>query len=162
MEAPVNIVVESPDGKKAALVGRAIAQSLKDNYGFEQVMSAHLVEDSEFFRSWQVPSGEESEESLLSAMVALNPGIMQTPVTIVSREQPDTTQVEMGSVPSLGQDKRPDVLTIGGIGEVATSLEELREQAWKQYEPQAKENLVREIENFFDREGLTITKISSF
>lgn len=122
MEAPVNIVVESPDGEKAALVGRAIAQGLKENYGLEQVVAAHLVHDSPGFRAWVGHEGEEKQESLLDAMKAHNPGFFQTPVTILSREAPDDSQVDLNNLPNLAD--RTNILSLGAIGERGITAEE--------------------------------------
>jgi hypothetical protein len=123
MEAPVNIVVESPDGEKAALVGRAIAQGLKENYGLEQVVAAHLVHDSPGFRAWVGVEGEEKKESLLDAMKTHNPGFFQTPVTILSREAKDASAVDFNDLPQLAD--RTNILSLGAIGEKGVTAEEV-------------------------------------
>lgn len=136
MEAPVNIVVESPDAEKANLVGRAIAQGLKDNFGFEQVVHAHIVTDTPGFRAWTASTTEETEESLLQAMVRHNPGIMQTPVTVMSREQTDPmTDSALACKPAL---------MVGGIGEQGQTFEELRDAAWQR----AQATLRPQVEKF--------------
>jgi hypothetical protein len=89
MDAPVNIVVESRDGKSAELVGRAISQSLKDTYGFKRVTVGHVVADTPGFRAWHSSTEvQEEPQSLLEAMQEANPQLFEQPVTIISREQP--------------------------------------------------------------------------
>ena len=92
MEAPINIVVESPDGKAAELVGRAIGQTLQDTYGFKDVMVGHVVADKPGFRAWHATTiHEEKPESLLDAMRDANPQLFQAPVTVISQESPAAT-----------------------------------------------------------------------
>ena len=163
MEAPINIVVEWPDGEKAELVGRAIAQGLKDNYGFEQVLHAHIVADSPGFRAWKMQVEDVEEQSLLQAMVAHNPGIMQTPVTVLTRQADDAAAVDLGSLPRLAD--KPNVISLGGIGETGVTAEELqnfatagtpeemRDKAWEQAKPELMEKareFAQEVEQLFD------------
>lgn len=87
MDAPINIVVESPDAKAAELVGRAIGQSLRDNYGFNNVAVANIIADVPGFRAWNAYQDvEEQQETLLDAMREVNPNLFGVPVMIVSRE----------------------------------------------------------------------------
>lgn len=122
MNAPVNIVVESPDAKAAELVGRAIGQSLKDTYGFNNVVVANIQADTPGFRAWTSTQGaDEKPETLLDAMRDANPQLFDAPVTVISRENVNTAEVDVDSMGFLAN--RP-TLSLGAIGEQGITAEE--------------------------------------
>jgi hypothetical protein len=159
METPVNILVESPDPVKANLVGKAIAQGLRDGYGFNTVMHAHVLVDTPESRSWTVSTAEEQEESILQAMVNLNPNIMDTPVTIVSRGNDGTDEPDIAKVDQL-LGKRGILLQ--GIGEEGMGLEELQEQAWRAAQPTIRpmvEKFAQDIIEMFDTSSPSVAGV---
>jgi hypothetical protein len=138
MEAPISIVVSSPDGKAAELVGRAIGQSLRETYGFKNVAVANIIADAPGFRAWNSQSGLiEQPQSLLDAMREANPDVFSSPVMVISREDPNTAEVNLDGLAawtnSNGQESK--TLEIGGIGEEGVTFEELQEQAWLNAKP---------------------------
>ncbi|BDD79601.1 hypothetical protein [Burkholderia phage FLC9] len=162
MEAPVNILVESTDPHKANLVGKAIAEGLRSNYGFERVMHAHVLVDEPEARSWTVSTVQEQEESILQAMHNLNPGIAETPVTILSRVNNETPEVDFSNIDKLAG--KPAIL-LQGIGEEGDTFEQLREKAWQAAQPRIQplvDKFVEQAQEFFDTNGLAITKIDKF
>lgn len=169
-DAPVNILVESPDPVKAKLVGEAIALGLKENFGFSQVVHANIVTDTPGFRAWTVSTKEETQESLLAAMVRHNPDIMKTPVTVMSREQE--------SYPTMSSTLqcKPSQM-VGGIGEQGQTFDELREMvaglerpsyeamreaAWQKAQAKlqpAVEKFAHDMAEMFEQGGVTITGV---
>lgn len=116
MEAPINITVESPDAKQAELVGRAIGQSLRENYGFTNVVVADIVHDMPGFRAWSVHDSE-SEGSLLDAMRDSNPGVFEAPVTVLSRHSENLVMVF-----PQPEDAEKGMVTLDGIGLIGVTI----------------------------------------
>lgn len=122
MNAPVNIVVESPDGKAAELVGRAIGQALKDTYGFNHVTVANIQADTPGFRAWTSTQGmDEQPETLLDAMRATNPQLFDAPITVISRENANTVEIDTDGMGFLAE---PRPLSLGAIGQEGITAEE--------------------------------------
>lgn len=121
MKAPVTIVVESPDKTQADLVGQAVGQALRENYGFSNVAVAHIRLDQPGFRAWEV-HGDATQESLLDAMREANPLMFDSSVTIVTRESQNTYEVDllgMPNIPAVGA-----LLSMQGFGEEGITAEE--------------------------------------
>jgi hypothetical protein len=122
MDAPVNIVVESPDGKAAELVGRAIGQALKDTYGFNNVTVANIQADTPGFRAWTSTQGiDEQPDTLLDAMRDANPQLFDAPVTVVSRENANVAEINTDGMGFLSE---PRPLSLGAIGQEGITAEE--------------------------------------
>jgi hypothetical protein len=125
MDAPISIIVSSPDGKAAELVGRAIGQGLKDTYGFENVAVANIVADAPGFRAWSSQSGAvEQPQSLLDAMREANPNVFATPVMVISREDPNTAEVDLDGLVSWTNQHQRTTLEIGSLREEGITAEE--------------------------------------
>lgn len=130
MEAPINIVVESPDADAAELVGRAIGQGLRDGYGFTNVVVAHIQHDTPGLRAWRATDVEEKQETLLDAMKAQNPQLFEVPVTVISRGNPNSAEVHLESLPKASEwfgslEDHGSVLPIGGIGLTGVTAEDV-------------------------------------
>lgn len=126
MKAPVTIVVESPDKQQAELVGMAIGQSLRDGYGFNNVVVTHIKHDEPGFRAWEI-SGDEKQETLLDAMREANPKMFDSSVTVITRENSNTYEVDLLGMPNIPATS--EALQIQGIGEVGITAEEAAELA---------------------------------
>lgn len=125
MDAPISIIVSSPDGKAAELVGRAIGQGLKDTYGFENVAVANIIADSPGFRAWSSQSGAvEEPQSLLDAMREANPNMFSASVMVISREDPNTAEVNLDGLVTWTNQNQRATLEIGSLGEEGITAEE--------------------------------------
>jgi hypothetical protein len=125
-------------------------------------MHAHVLVDTPESRSWTVSTAEEQEESILQAMVNLNPSIMDTPVTVLSRGNDDTSEPDISKIDQL-QGHRGILLQ--GIGDEAVSFDELREKAWQAAQPTLRpmvEKFAQEMIDMFDSSGLSATGVKKF